>query len=128
VVSADELSRRKEEAEWQHFVRANGIDLRHDHALLALRPGAVVMVPAYTDRIWWFASDVNGIEMIVTACTVLFGTPIERTFPFPMVEVPDAFVMRHPHARQEADRYRRLLALRPGAGAEEAEQQRHAAA
>ena len=41
VVSPDELARRKEEADWQRYRQAHGLDLEAEHALLALRLGDV---------------------------------------------------------------------------------------
>jgi len=86
VVAADELARRKEEAELQRYRRALGLDVREEHARLALRLGDTFTVPHYTRDLWWFTRDVNGVDRTVTGATFLFEQPRERTFPFDAVE------------------------------------------
>lgn len=40
-----------------------------------------ITVPNYTGELWWFVRDVNGIERTITAGTLIFDQPRERTFP-----------------------------------------------
>lgn len=56
-----------------------------EHELLALRRDDTVTVPEYTGEVWWFVLDVNGIAREITADTLIFDRPFERTFPFRMV-------------------------------------------
>lgn len=86
VVSHEELVRRKEEHEWQEYARRTGLDLRDEHARLALHDGDVITVPGYTRDLWWFVCDVDGIDRQITARTFVFEQPRERTFPFDLVE------------------------------------------
>jgi hypothetical protein len=86
VVAPDELARRKEEAEWEHYRRSHGLDQWEEHARLALKRGETITVPDYTGELWWFVRDVNGVDRTVTAATVIFEQPRERTFPFDLVE------------------------------------------
>jgi hypothetical protein len=87
VVPPDELARRKEEAEWQRYRRAHGLDVEDEHARLALRLGDPVSVPRFTGDLWWFVRDVNGLDRTITAGTLIFDQPRERTFPFDLVEL-----------------------------------------
>ncbi len=59
VIAPDELTRRKEEAEWQRYRRAHGLDVRNEHERLALRLGDPITVPSYTGDLWWFVRDVT---------------------------------------------------------------------
>src|SRR5688572_20684657 len=86
VVPADELARRKDEAEWERYRRSHGLDQLAEHRRLALGFGATITVPAFTRDVWWFVRDVNGVERTITAATLLFDQPRERTFPFDLVE------------------------------------------
>jgi len=86
VIAPDELARRKDEAEWQRYRRAHGLDARDEHVRLALRLGDPITVPSYTRELWWFVRDVNGIDRTITAGTLIFEQPRERTFPFELVE------------------------------------------
>lgn len=86
VLAPDELARRKEEEEWRRYERRHGLDVREEHARLALRLGAAITVPEYTGDLWWFVRDVNGPERTITAGTIIFGQVRERSFPFDLVE------------------------------------------
>lgn len=86
VVAPGELERRKEEAQWEQYRRAHGFENWGEHERLALKLGEPFRVPVYTQDLWWFVRDVNGIDRTVTGGTLLFDQPRERTFPFEMVE------------------------------------------
>jgi hypothetical protein len=86
IVPADELARRKEEAEWQRYRRSHGLDQWEEHRKLALRRGATITAPDYTGELWWFVLDVNGLDRTITAVTEIFEQMRERTFPFDLVE------------------------------------------
>ena len=116
VVASDTLQRRKEEAEWQRYRQSHGLDMREEHAKLALGLGDPLTVPGYTRDIWWFVVDVNGIDKTVSAATLLFDQPRERTFPFELVELAWLF---GGHETREADACRSRLGLPCGLQAEQ---------
>ena len=99
VVAPDELARRKEEAEWRLWQSRHGLDVRAEHARLALKVGDVLTVPDYTGELWWFVRDVNGIDRTITAATIIFEQVRERTFPFDLVELKRLW---HRHEANEA--------------------------
>lgn len=111
IVPPDELARRKEEAEWQRYRRSHGLDVREEHARLALRLGDPVEVPIYTHMIWWLVRDVNGPERTVTAGTLIFDRPRERTFPFDLVKPVRVW---GPYERNEAARWFAVVEHRLG--------------
>lgn len=78
VVTPDELERRQ----WQRE-----LERIEEHRRLALRRGDTITVPDYTGELWWFVRDVNGLERDITAATLIFEQPRERTFSFEAVEL-----------------------------------------
>lgn len=86
VIAPDELARRKDEAEWQRFRQSHGLDLTNEHERLAVRFGDPITVASYTGELWWFVRDVDGVDRTITAGTLIFDQPRERTFPFELVE------------------------------------------
>jgi hypothetical protein len=111
VVAPDELARRKEEAEWERQRRSQGIDLRDEHARYALKLGEPFLTPSYTGDLWWFVRDVNGPDRTITGATLIFEQPIERTFPFEMVET---FRIWHIEDQNDAAIYVAKIASRLG--------------
>jgi hypothetical protein len=81
MMSVPERARRREEMAWSGI----SVDLWADQELLAMRRDDTITVPEYTGEVWWFVLDVNGLARAITADTLLFDRPFERTFPFRMV-------------------------------------------
>jgi hypothetical protein len=81
MMSLPERARRRSQATWT----GPSVDLWAEQELLGLRRNDTITVPEYTGEIWWFVLDVNGIARVITADTLIFDRPFERTFPFRMV-------------------------------------------
>jgi hypothetical protein len=86
VVSASEMAWRREEAEWIRATEGISLDTWEKQRLLGLRTDATITIPTYTEEMLWFVLDVNGLADKITADTLIFDQPFERTFPFAMVE------------------------------------------
>lgn len=87
IVDAPALRRRDEELSWLRVTVSETIswDLWDNQTLLALRRNDTITVPDYTGEVWWFVLDVDGPAKAITADTLLFDQPFERSFPFRMV-------------------------------------------
>jgi len=66
---------------------ARKLTVFEENARLRLSRDALVLVPEYTEGLWWFVTDVNYPDRTITAATLMFGQLREVTFPFGAVEL-----------------------------------------
>lgn len=60
-------------------------ELLDEQELLALRSGAPIAIEDDPERLPWFVRDINGPERMITAATVMFDQPRQRTVSFDVV-------------------------------------------
>ncbi|HEY4452051.1 MAG TPA: hypothetical protein VGN13_10715 [Solirubrobacteraceae bacterium] len=89
TISAPEMARHVDKVRWIRETTAVSLDVYAEQERLAtylrLEPNDTVTIPAYTQDAWWFVQDVDAPQRALTADTLLFGVPLERTFHFHMV-------------------------------------------
>jgi hypothetical protein len=89
VVPAERFPRRKTLADYTGLtIRFEEIlpwELLDEQELLALRPGAPIAIEDDADRLQWFVRDIHGPERMITAATVMFDQPRQRTVAFDLV-------------------------------------------
>jgi hypothetical protein len=91
VVPAERFPRRKTLADYGgptiRFEPVLPWELLDEQALLALSPGAPIAIEDDPERLPWFVRDINGPERMITAATVMFDQPRQRTVSFDLVRL-----------------------------------------
>jgi hypothetical protein len=90
ILSATQMAQRVEEVAEIRAITAVDLDVWAEQERLApflkLKRDDTILVPSYTDQMWWFVECVNGAERTITADTLLFSRRSEQTFEFSLVE------------------------------------------
>ncbi len=89
AVPAERFPRRKTLADYGaptiRFEPVLPWELLEEQELLALSPGAPIAIKDDAERLPWFVRDINGPERMITAVTVMFDQPRQRTDSFDLV-------------------------------------------
>lgn len=90
VLSAPKMAQRVEEVAEIRAITAVDLHVWAEQEWLApflkLKRDDTIIVPSFTDQMWWFVECINGAERTIAADTLLFSRRFEQTFAFSLVE------------------------------------------